>query len=47
MAPPSMAAMMGNWGRKPEDAQEPEAESEDLDEIKRQLAELQSKLNKL
>ncbi|MFT4715577.1 MAG: polyhydroxyalkanoate synthesis repressor PhaR [Paracoccaceae bacterium] len=48
-----MTAMMGNWGRKPvEDTPEtpkPEAESssEDLDEIKKQLAELQSKLANL
>ncbi len=44
-----MAAMMGNWGRKDvEDAPEvAEPETEDLDEIKKQLAELQAKLAKL
>jgi polyhydroxyalkanoate synthesis repressor PhaR len=48
-----MTAMMGNWGRKPvddaPDAAKSEADSgtEDLDEIKKQLAELQSKLANL
>ena len=45
-----MRAMMGNWGVRPLDqapkAAEPE-EVDDLDQIKKQLAELQSKLNKL
>lgn len=45
-----MRAMMGNWGARPLDeapkAAEPE-EVDDLDQIKKQLAELQSKLNKL
>jgi polyhydroxyalkanoate synthesis repressor PhaR len=45
-----MSAMLGNWGRKPvEDAPAAEAEksAEDLDEIKKQLAELQAKLANL
>jgi polyhydroxyalkanoate synthesis repressor PhaR len=45
-----MSAMLGNWGRKPvEDAPAAEAEksTEDLDEIKKQLAELQAKLANL
>ena len=45
-----MRAMMGNWVARPLDqapkAAEPE-EVDDLDQIKKQLAELQSKLNKL
>ncbi len=40
-----MSAMMGNWGRKP---QEDEArEAEDLEAIKKQFAALQSKLDNL
>lgn len=45
-----MAAMMGSWGRKASEDEapaEPEAETENLDAIKRQLSELQDKLNKL
>jgi len=41
-----MSAMMGNWGRK--DAPDPPAPAaEDLDDIKKQLAALQSKLDNL
>ena len=47
-----MSAMMGNWGRKPvEDSPEetaaPPKESDDLDAIKQQLADLQAKLKDL
>lgn len=42
-----MSAMMGNWGRKPVEEEQPEAETEDLDAIKQQLAELQAKLDKI
>lgn len=44
-----MSAMMGNWGRKPVEDTAPEAtdESEDLEAIKQQLAELQAKLARL
>lgn len=43
-----MAAMLGNWGRKEAaDEEDPAADTENLDAIKRQLAELQDKLNKL
>lgn len=52
-----MSAMMGNWGRKDvdnapktpaeTDGTATEAEAEDLDAIKKQLAELQAKLAKL
>lgn len=43
-----MAAMMGNWGRKPvEEPPKSEAAPEDLDAIRKQLAELQEKLSKL
>lgn len=48
-----MSAMMGNWGRKPDEEipVQPEtdtaAEPEDLNAIKEQLAELQAKLAKL
>jgi polyhydroxyalkanoate synthesis repressor PhaR len=41
-----LGAMMGGWGRKPE-PEKPEPAAEDLDSIKQQLAELQSKLSKL
>ncbi len=41
-----MAAMMGNWGKK-EVPDPPTPAAEDLDEIKRQLAALQAKLNQL
>jgi polyhydroxyalkanoate synthesis repressor PhaR len=40
-----MSAMMGNWGRKTPAEDKPEAE--ELDAIKKQLAELQEKLSKL
>ncbi len=44
-----MSAMLGNWGRKPLDddpqaTPAPENSTEDLDEIKKQLAQLQAKL---
>ena len=42
-----MAAMMGNWGRKPVEPQQQENEAEDLEAIKAQLAALQEKLSKL
>ena len=48
-----MAAMMGNWGRKEVDdapaqtAEPAQEDAEDLDAIKKQLAELQAKLAKL
>jgi len=44
-----MAAMMGSWGRRPAGTgpQPEEAAPEDLEEIRRQLAELQEKLSKL
>jgi len=40
-----MSAMLGNWGKK--ELEDPPAQGEDLEKIKRQLAELQSKLNAL
>lgn len=40
-----MSAMMGNWGRKAPDESKPDAD--DLESIKKQLAELQAKLAKL
>lgn len=40
-----MTAMLGNWGRKP--AQDAEVEADDLDAIKVQLAQLQARLNNL
>ena len=43
-----LGAMMGNWGAKPEDKPaKKDPSSEDLEAIKAQLAELQSKLSKL
>ncbi len=40
-----MTAMMGNWGQKPE--KDTDADKEDLEAIKQQLAVLQAKLNNL
>jgi len=41
-----LGAMMGGWGKKPA-PETPEPAAEDLDTIKKQLAELQAKLSKL
>ncbi len=46
----AMTGGLGNWvpgGTGPKPAEEPAEETEELDDIKKQLAELQSKLNKL
>ena len=42
-----MKAMSGGWGGASEEPQEPAAKSDDLDEIKQQLAELQAKLSRM
>jgi polyhydroxyalkanoate synthesis repressor PhaR len=44
-----LSNMMGGWpgGARPDEPAEPEREGDDLEEIKRQLAELQSKLAEL
>lgn len=41
-----LGAMMGGWGKKPT-SDKPDPAEEDLDAIKKQLAELQAKLSKL
>ena len=46
----AMTGGLGNWvpgSTTPQSAEEPAEEAEELDDIKKQLAELQSKLNKL